>query len=322
MASILGAIILGLVALALAASLARRPVAAKQIQQRLKLVETEFHPTQFESGAEDLRRGERQLSGIRWLNWLLSRLDLAARLQRLLEQADLRWSVGTLLVISFLGWLGLACLLYLRFWDVRTALALGMLFVPLPTLYVLRARNKRLRRFEELLPEGLTLLVSALRVGHSLMTAIGYLAQESPEPLAGEFRKCFDEQNYGMDLRTAMLNLAARVPLQDVRIFIAAMLIQKESGGNLAEILERVAQTIRERFRLKKQVRVHTAQGRATGWILSLLPVGLGAAMYLLHPEGISLLWTRPVGQKMLGTALGMNILGGLLIRKIVRVRV
>lgn len=321
MGSILVAVIVGLIALALAASLAKRPVLAKHVQQRLELVTSEFHPTEFESGEEGLRK-EELLSGLPWLHRLLSRLDLAARMRLWLYQADLSWSVGTVLLLSFFGWLGLSCLLYLRFWAAGPALLLGALFLPVPTWYVRRRRNKRLRRFEELLPEGLTLLVSALRVGHSLMTAVGYLGQESADPLAGEFRKCFDEQNYGMDLRTAMLNLSTRVPLQDVRIFISAVLIHKESGGNLAEILERVAQTIRERFRLKKQVRVHTAQGRATGWILTLLPVGLGAAMYLVHPEGISLLWTRPVGQKLLATAAGMNLLGGLLIRKIVRIQV
>jgi tight adherence protein B len=110
--------------------------------------------------------------------------------------------------------------------------------------------------------------------------------------------------------------------VQDLRIFIAAVLIQKESGGKLAEVLEKVAQTSRERFRLRKQVQVHTAQGRMTGWILSLLPVALGFAMYLVHPEGISILWTNPVGVKLLSTALVMNFLGALVIRKIIRIRV
>ena len=119
-----------------------------------------------------------------------------------------------------------------------------------------------------------------------------------------------------------MTNLAVRVPLQDVRIFVSAALIQKESGGNLAEVLEKVAQTTRERFRLKKQIMVHTAQGRLTGWILSLLPVLLGFGMYMVNPEGMSVLWTHPVGLKMLYAALTMIIVGGLIIRKIVRIRV
>ena len=125
-----------------------------------------------------------------------------------------------------------------------------------------------------------------------------------------------------MDLRTALLNLGNRMAVQDLRIFIAAVLIQKESGGNLAEVLEKVAQTSRERFRLRKQIRVHTAQGRMTGWILALLPVALGFAMYMVNPEGISILWTNPTGLKLLYTASVMNVLGALVIRKVIRIRV
>jgi tight adherence protein B len=135
-------------------------------------------------------------------------------------------------------------------------------------------------------------------------------------------RKCFDEQNYGVDLRTALVNLTVRAPIQDFRIFVAAVLIQKESGGNLAEVLDKVAQTTRERFRLKKQVSVHTAQGRMTGWILSLLPVLLGIAMYFMNPESMSVLWTNPVGLKMLYASAGMDVVGALIIRKIVGIRV
>ena len=166
------------------------------------------------------------------------------------------------------------------------------------------------------------MMVSALRVGHSLIASLGAVAQDSAEPIAGEMRKCFDEQNYGIDLRTALMNLTSRVPVQDFRIFVAAVLIQKESGGNLAEVLEKVAATTRERFRLKKQVSVHTAQGRMTGWILSCLPVILGIGMYFMNPDSMSVLWKRPVGLDMLYTALGMDIVGGLIIRKIVAIRV
>jgi tight adherence protein B len=179
-----------------------------------------------------------------------------------------------------------------------------------------------LSRLEQQLPEALGMMVSALRVGHSLVASLGAVAQESSDPIGGEMRKCFDEQNYGVDLRTALLNLIARAPVQDFRIFVAAVLIQKESGGNLAEVLEKVAQTTRERFRLKRQVSVHTAQGRMTGWILSLLPLALGVGMYFVNPDGISVLWKRSIGLKMLCTAIGMDIIGALIIRKIVGIRV
>jgi tight adherence protein B len=201
-------------------------------------------------------------------------------------------------------------------------LLLGAGFLPLPYLYVRRKRTKRLSKLEQQLPEALGMMVSALRVGHSLIASMSAVAQESSEPIRGEMRKCFDEQNFGVDIRTALVNLTERAPIQDFRIFVAAVLIQKESGGNLAEVLEKVALTTRERFRLKKQVSVHTAQGRMTGWILSLLPVVLGIGMYFMNPDGMSVLWKRPVGQKMLYTAVCMEVIGALLIRKIVSIRI
>ena len=213
-------------------------------------------------------------------------------------------------------------MLYLRLGAGLPALLLSAGFLPLPFLYVRHRRAKRLSKMEQQLPEALGMMVSALRVGHSLIASLGAVAQDCREPISGEIRKCFEEQNYGVDLRTALVNLTERAPIQDFRIFVAAVLIQKESGGNLAEVLENVAETTRERFRLKKQVSVHTAQGRMTGWILSLLPVGLGLAMYLVNPDGMSILWKRPVGLKLLYTAIGMDIVGALIIRKIVRIRV
>ena len=128
-------------------------------------------------------------------------------------------------------------------------------------------------------------MVSSLRAGNSLVSALRLVAFESPDPIGTEFRICFDEQNYGLELRTAMENLVTRVPLQDLRIVVTAILIQKESGGNLAEVLDKASYVIRERFRLRRQVRVHTAQGRLTGWILSLLPVVLGVALYFDKPR-------------------------------------
>jgi tight adherence protein B len=199
---------------------------------------------------------------------------------------------------------------------------LSAAFLPLPFLYVRHRRGSRLLKLEQQLPEALGMMVSALRVGHSLAASLGAVAQGSPEPIGGEVRKCFEEQNYGIDMRTSLVNLTVRVPVQDFRIFVAAVLIQKESGGNLAEVLEKVADTTRERFRLKKQVIVHTAQGRLTGWILSLLPVALGFGMYFVNPESMSVLWTRPVGLKMLYTAACMDVVGALIIRKIVNIRV
>jgi len=202
------------------------------------------------------------------------------------------------------------------------ALIAGVLLGSLPILYVLRKRQKRFAKFEEGLPDALDLMVSALRVGHSFSAAMGLVSRECADPVGSEFRVCFDEQNYGLELKTAMNNMIARVPLQDLRIVATAILIQKESGGNLAEVLDKTAHVTRQRFRLKRQVQVHTAQGRLTGWVLSALPVALGVALYLINPEMMSVLWTRAIGIKLLWTAAGMMVVGGLIIRKIVNMEV
>jgi tight adherence protein B len=294
---------------------------SKRVKQRLDALHRESTPAQFEESGADIRRQE-HLSGIRWLNRWMVRLNLAPALRLLLYQANVRTQAETLLLISLAGWALIAFAIYLRTRSLLPAILLSAAFVPAPLNYLLRKRRQRFAKFEQHFPEAIDMLVSALKVGHSLITAIGALGQDAAEPVAGEFRKLFDEQNFGLDLRAGLTNLTTRVPLQDVRIFVAAALIQKESGGNLAEVLEKVAQTIRERFRLKRQIMVHTAQGRLTGWILSLAPVVLGCGMYLVNPEGMSVLWTRPIGLKMLYTAVAMIVTGCLIIRKIVRIRV
>jgi len=191
-----------------------------------------------------------------------------------------------------------------------------------PLGFVIIKRNKRFAKFEEGLPEALDMMVSALRVGHSFSAAMGLVGRECPDPVGTEFRVCFEEQNYGLELKTAMENLIARVPLQDLRMVATAILIQKESGGNLAEVLDNTSQIIRQRFRLRRQVRVHTAQGRLTGWVLTALPLLLGLALYIANPDLMSVLWTRPIGVKLLYIAGGMIIVGGLIIRKIVNMDV
>jgi tight adherence protein B len=213
-------------------------------------------------------------------------------------------------------------LLYLRTGAVPFALLLGLLLGATPFVYVLHKRRQRFNKFEEELPEALNLMVSALRAGHSLVAALGLVGSESPEPIGSEFKICCDEQNYGLELRTALDNLVSRVPLQDMRIVTTAILIQKESGGNLAEVLDKTAYVIRERFRLKRQVRIHTAQGRLTGWILSFLPVVLGISLYFVNPDHMSLLWKRDIGVKLMYAAGIMTITGALIIRKIVRMDV
>jgi tight adherence protein B len=269
----------------------------------------------------NLRKDE-LLSAIPWINRWLLKIEFAPYLRGVLYQANLKWTAGVLILMSGVCFVIPTYLLYLRYHAFILSMLIGLLLGSAPLVFVLQKRRRRFAQFEQDLPEALDLMVSALRAGNSLVSAMRLVAFESPDPIGSEFRICFDEQNYGLELRTAMENLVTRMPLQDLRIIVTAILIQKESGGNLAEVLDKASYLIRERFRLRRQVRVHTAQGRLTGWILSLLPVVLGIALYFVSPETISVLWTRSIGVKLLYTAAGMTIAGALIIRKIVNMEV
>lgn len=269
----------------------------------------------------DIRKKD-LMSAVPWINALLIRLDIAPRLRRLLYQADVNMTAAGLLLISLASAAVSGYLVYLRTGSELVGLAVSAAAGAVPFLYVFKKRAARFGKFEQGLPGALDLMVNAMRAGQSLVSALGSVSREVPDPIGREFRVCFDEQNYGLELRTALDNLVTRIPLGDMRMIVTAILIQKESGGNLAEVLDKTAQIIRERFRLKKQIQVHTAQGRLTGWILSLLPVALGFLLYLMNPETTSLLWTHPTGRKLLYTSIGMECVGALLIRKIITIRV
>jgi tight adherence protein B len=293
-------------------------------QQKLTLSRLDSVLVAKRSGGDELLdiRREELLSTIPWLNRWLQRIDIFPSLRLLLYQADLKWTVGGLLLMSVFIWVVAANGLYWRTGAVVFSVALGSIAGAAPLAFVLQKRAQRFDRFEERLPDALDMMVSALRAGHSFTSAMGTAAREASEPVAGEFRICFDEQNFGLELRAAMMNLATRIPVEDVRMLVTAVLIQKESGGNLAEIMEKTANIIRDRFRLKRQIRVYTAQGRLTGWILAVLPIVLGMGLYLVSPDNMSLLWKRPVGVKLLWTASIMTLIGALIIRKIIRVRI
>ena len=302
---------------------ASRTDASKQSEQTMNVLQAALavNKTSKLDQIVDIRKQE-LLSALPWLNRWLLKLEIAPRVRTLLLQADLKWTAGGLLLMCALFFVVSAYLVYLRTGVVIVSLLIGLLLGAAPFAYVFYKRGQRFDKFEEGLPEVLDLMVSALRAGHSLVSALDLAAAEAPDPIGTEFRICFDEQNYGLELKTAMNNLAARVPLQDLKIVITAILIQKESGGNLAEVFDKAAYVIRERFRLKRQVRVHTAQGRITGWILTFLPVVLGTLLYLINPSSMSLLWTRAIGIKLLYTSGAMTIIGGLIIRKIVNMDV
>jgi tight adherence protein B len=293
---------------------------SKSVQSRLDSALATETP-EVQNLVVDLRKDD-QLSSIPWLNKRLTHLELTPYLRRILDQANLNWSTGRLVSMSAACLVVPAVIVHFKFASIPLTLAVGLLLGMVPLGFVYFKRGKRFGHFEQGLPEALDLMVSGLRAGHSLIAAMGLVGRECPDPVGGEFRICFEEQNYGLELKNALDNLTDRVPLQDIRIVSTAITIQKESGGNLAEVLDKTAYVIRERFRLKRNIQTHTAQGRLTGWILTLLPIALGVAIYMINPTMMSILWTRDVGVKLLWASAGMTVVGGLIIRKIVNMEV
>ncbi|MEX2260523.1 MAG: type II secretion system F family protein [Bryobacteraceae bacterium] len=308
------------IALVFVALTSRRAQIAKQTLARVDSIAA-AGPRNVPDDVLDVRRKE-LFSNVTWINEFLNRIEVAPKLRLLLHQANMNWTVSRLMLLQVNAAAVTGYAVYLRTAALPLAVAVGAAAGAAPFVFVLSKRQRRFTQFERDLPQALDLMVSAMRAGHSLTAAIGMVAREIADPIGKEFRQCFDEQNFGLELRAAMLNLSMRVPVGDVRILVTAVLVQKETGGNLAEILERVAHVMRDRFRLRKQIQVHTAQGRLTGAILTLLPAILGVGLYIVNPEHMSLLWKRPLGVKLLyGAALGIS-LGALTIRKIIRVRI
>jgi tight adherence protein B len=297
--------------------------ASQQAKQTLAHLESALATSsrQTKDQIVDIRKDE-LLSAVPWINRWLVKMELAPQLRLWIYQANLGWTVGGLILMTVACFVLFGYLAYARTGQVLFGLLIGMVTAALPSLWVMRKRRKRFEDFESGLPEALDLMVSALRAGHSLVSALRMVAHEAADPIGGEFRICFEEQNYGLELRTAMENLVERMPLQDLRIVSTAILIQKESGGNLAEVLEKSANLIRERFKLRREVRTRTAQGRLTGWILSLLPLVVGILLYFINPTMMSVLWTREVGLRLVYGAVVMTIIGSLIIRKIVNMEV
>jgi tight adherence protein B len=262
------------------------------------------------------------ISSIPLLNSWLLKLDVIPRMSMLLRQADLRWTPGALILMCAAGFALPAYIMNLKTDSLLIGIGVGAVGGVLPIGFVYFKRMQRFGKFEQTLPEALDLIVSGLRAGHSLSSALSLVTRECTEPLAGEFRIAFDEQNFGLDMRIALDNLVHRVPLSDLKMAVTAIVIQRESGGNLAEVLEKTAHMVRERFRLKKQVKVHTAQGRMTGLVLTILPIGLGLGLYIVNPENESLLWRREIGVKLLIGAACSLAVGTALIQKIVRLKV
>jgi tight adherence protein B len=189
-------------------------------------------------------------------------------------------------------------------------------------LFLKVKRTRRLRTFEEQFPEALDLISRALKAGHAFATGLKMAADELPEPVGPEFRKTFDEQNFGLPMKDALDNLAHRIPILDVRFFVTAVLIQRETGGNLSEILENLGFVVRERFKILRQVRVYTAHGRFTGYVLLALPAVLGIALSFINPEHMNLLFREPMGHMLLVIALVMQVIGFLWIKQVIKIEV
>lgn len=265
---------------------------------------------------------EAQAKEMTWLEPLVRGLPHMSDMHHLLEQADLSWRVGTFLLFTVGAAVatGLMALVVSGLWFV--ALAAALLGASLPYVYVRRRKTKRLLAFEEGFPEAIDLLGRAIRAGHAFSTGLQMVADESPSPISDEYRRVFEEQKFGLALEDSLLSLADRIELLDMRIFVTAVLIQREVGGNLAEILDKIAYTIRERFMIQRQVRVYTAQGRFTGYLLAGLPLAVGFLIFLLNTEYMMVLFRESIGRVMIAVALILQITGFLIIRKIINIKI
>ncbi len=243
-------------------------------------------------------------------------------LQSLIDQSGVSITPSAVVLISVMGALmaGLITYLLLPLALVALMVALGAAFAPFG--FLLHRRGRRLKRFEEMFPEALDLLSRAIRAGHAFQTAMGMVADELPEPVGPEFKKTFDQQNYGLPLRDALNELSERIHLLDVRFFVTAVLIQRDTGGNLSEILDNLAHVVRERFKIQRQVRVHTAHGRFTGYVLLALPAALAVALSVINPAHMELLFHERMGQIMLMGAIVMQSIGFVWIRKVIKIEV
>jgi len=189
-------------------------------------------------------------------------------------------------------------------------------------LYVIRLRGTRLKAFEEVFPDTLEFISRSMRAGHAFSVSLEMIHREFPEPLSGEFRRTFEEHNLGLPLDVALQGLAARIPLLDVHFFVSAVLLQKRTGGNLAEILDKLAYVIRERFKLRGRIRAISAHGKMTGLALTCIPIGVGVIMFYVNPDYVKFFFDDDLGNMMMGAAIGFQIVGYLIIKKIVTIEV
>ncbi len=291
----------------------------KIVQERLGKIVRPLEAGSDEAGS--ILKRER-LSDVDWLNVLLEQIPGSARLKQFLTQADSQWTVGQLLFCSLFVFAAGTWFASFVTPAFGLALLLGLAGGIAPYVFFGWKRSARFNQFDAILPEAIDLMSRALRAGHGVVAAIEMISDEISDPVASEFRRAFEEHSFGLPLREAMLNLAARVPLPDVQFLVTALLVQKETGGNLAEVLDKTTMVIRERNRLRGQLRIHTAQGKITGWILGCMPFGLFAAINFLNPGYARILLEDPLGIQLIYIGLGLMAVGVWTIRKVIDIKV
>lgn len=262
------------------------------------------------------------LSEIPMVHQLLIEMPWAVRLKQLIDQADLQLTVMRLFLFSALAATMAALAVSSIFSDLLLIALASTIAASLPFLHILWKRKKRLDKFLADLPEALELMSRSLLAGHAFSEAIQMISEEMPDPIAMEFRRTYDEHNLGLSMRLALENLARRIPVLDLRICLTAIQIQRETGGNLSEILEKVAMTIRERFRILEDLKTLTMQSRLSAWLLCAIPNFLAVVLTLINREYMSVFWHDPRGQKLAAVALVMQVAGIYWVQKIIRIRI
>lgn len=290
---------------------------AKRIERRLQAMSAGTH-----AGGEVALVKQRLLSEEPALARLLMRLPRVHEMDRLLMQSGLPWNIA-----RFTGLTLMALVIGLLFgfimgFPLLPVLVLGVAFAAVPLLYVYNCKEKRLEKIEQQLPDALDMMSRAMRAGHAFPGALQMVGDESPQPISSEFKLAFDEINYGISLQDALLNLATRVPSTDLRYFVIAVLIQRETGGNLSEVLSNISKLIRERLKLLATIKVLSAEGRLSAWILTILPFALAVVISVLNPKLMSVLWTDEMGKKLMAFAVVMMILGIIWMWRMIKIRV
>ncbi len=275
-----------------------------------------------EGGQDSALVRDETMSRIPVFDTLLRRSERVSNLQKMLTQGEVNVRAGNFLALCAFSAILFAAILYVAGGSAVFGWAGLILGFFIPYAYASHLRAKRFQRFEERFPEAMDTLARAVRAGHAFTTALELIATEISEPVAGEFRQLYEEQKFGLPVREALLNLTDRVPLVDVKFFVTAVMLQRETGGNLAEILDNLSYVIRERFKIQRQVRVHTAQGRMTMVLLMALPPAVVVMMLTLNPGFIRPLFTDPLGHTLVVAGITLQTIGYFFIRRIIRIQV